>query len=137
MWKSRLFCFLLLALSFGVNAADYAARWSISRNTAFSSELEHMPTELWLDLDIGAFAIAAHGILKFGQESSPVAGTCLFNTSGGITCSIDNSIVFGYSLPASSLAFFTTDSLSGPAYFYYNDNYTYALNVNFLGLGVP
>ena len=53
MWKSSLFCFLLLASPFGVNATDYAARWSILG-------IDNV-TELRLDLDVGTFSIAAHG----------------------------------------------------------------------------
>ena len=100
MWKSSLFCFLLLASPFGVNATDYAVRWSISGLDSV--------TELRLDLDLGTFAIAAHGylILETGN-ASPMVGSCFINSEGGVACSIVSS-------RGISLYFSIDDSLSGP-----------------------
>ena len=100
MWKSSLFCFLLLASPFGVNATDYAARWSILG-------IDNV-TELRLDLDLGTFSIAAHGYLIVETGSaSPMVGTCFLNTVGGVACSIVSSrgISFYFSID---------DSFSGP-----------------------
>ena len=78
------FSFLLLVLSFEVNATDYAARWSILG-------IDNA-TELRLDLDLGTFSIAAHGyILLENGNASPLAGSCFINGEGGIACAITTS----------------------------------------------
>ena len=81
MWKSGLFCFLLLASSFGVNAADYTPRWSVSGIDSLA--------ELWLDLDVGTFSIAAHGLIRSeNDQAALVAGSCLVTSEGGVGCMI-------------------------------------------------
>ena len=124
MWKPRFFCFLLLASSFGVNATDYAPRWSISGIDLFE--------ELRLDLDLGTFAIAAHGILVFENGTGvPHAGSCFVNNAGGVTCAITTS-------QGLSLYFAIDDSLNGPIIEYSaNGSETNRGTMTFLGLGLP
>ena len=100
MWKSSLFCFLLLASPFGVNATDYAARWSILG-------IDNV-TELRLDLDVGTFSIAAHGYLLLETGGgAPLSGSCFINSERGVACSITTS-------RGISLYFSIDDSLNGP-----------------------
>ena len=80
MWKSRLFCFLLLASSFGVNATDYTPRWSISGIDGV--------TALYLDLDVGSHSIAAHGYLSLSSVDLPVVGSCFVTIEGGVACMV-------------------------------------------------
>ena len=100
MWKSRLFCFLLLTSSFEVNATDYASRWSISGidNAA----------ELRLDIDVGTFSLAAHGILVLGNGNAlPVAGSCFVTSGSGVVCMINTT-------RGISFEFLIDDYLNGP-----------------------
>ena len=100
MWKSSLFCFLLLASPFRVNATDYDARWTILG-------IDNV-TELRLDLDLVTFSIAAHGYLLLENgNASPLAGSCFTNGEGGISCAITTSRNI-------SLYFLINDSLNGP-----------------------
>jgi len=99
MWKSRLFCFLLLASSFGVNATDYTPGWSISG-------IDNV-TGLYLDLDVGSYSIAAHGSLRLENDVDLSAvGTCFVTPEGGVACTI--VVVKGI-----TLQFFIDDHLNG------------------------
>ena len=118
------FSFLLLVLSFEVNATDYAARWSILG-------IDNA-TELRLDLDLGTFSIAAHGyILLENGTASPLAGSCFINGVGGIACAITTSRNI-------SLYFSIDDSLNGPITEYGSvGQERNAGTMTFLGLGLP
>ncbi len=118
------FSFLLLVLSFEVNATDYAARWSILG-------IDNA-TELRLDLDLGTFSIAAHGyILLENGNASPLAGSCFINGEGGIACAITTSRNI-------SLYFSIDDSLNGPITEYGSVGQEQnAETMTFLGLGPP
>ena len=118
------FSFLLLVLSFEVNATDYAARWSILG-------IDNA-TELRLDLDLGTFSIAAHGyILLENGNASPLAGSCFINGEGGIACAITTSRII-------SLYFSSDDSLNGPITEYGAvGQERNAGTMTFLGLGLP
>ena len=124
MWKSSLFCFLLLASPFGVNATDYAVRWSISG-------IDNV-TELRLDLDLGTFSIAAHGYLV-GETggAAPTSGSCFINSEGGVACSITT-------LRGISFYLTTDDSLSGPITEYGSlGREVHAGTMTLLGWGFP
>jgi len=124
MWKSSLFCLLLLASSFGVNATDYAARWSLLGIDPV--------TELRLDLDLGTFSIAAHGYLIFETGGAlPITGSCFLNGEGGITCAITTS-------GNVSLYFSIDHSLNGSITEYGTlGQELNAGTMTFLGLGFP
>ena len=124
MWKSSLFCFLLLASPFGVNATDYAARWSILG-------IDNV-TELRLDLDLGTFSIAAHGYLLLETgNASPLAGSCFTSSEGGIACAITTSRNI-------SLYFSIDDLLSGSITEYGSvGQERNAGTMTFLGWGLP
>jgi len=124
MWKSSLFCFLLLASPFGVNATDYAARWSILG-------IDNV-TELRLDLDLGTFSIAAHGyILLESGNAAPHSGSCFITSEGGVVCSITTS-------QSLSLNFTIDDSLNGPIKAFDSvGQERHAGTMTFLGWGFP
>ena len=125
MRKSGICCFLLLVLSFEVNATDYAARWSLSGIDDY--------TELRLDLDIGTFSVAAHGLVVLENgNGSAWSGSCFFGGDGnGIACSLTSA-------GNHSLFFEVDDSLNGTIKRYDRiGNVKSVGTITFLGLGRP
>ena len=70
------------ALAFG--QSDYAVTWSITGGIG-SNDYK----ELRLDINEGSRYLAVNGILvTAANTAAPVTGTCMFLTSGNISCSM-------------------------------------------------